>query len=55
VKAGGKERVEVNDVIGEWDSSEGKFRADYRGVENVIDGGLDHQRHQAFGESDDGD
>ena len=54
VKTGGEEGVQVNDVFGKRNFSQREARADHRGVEHVVDRGLDHQRDEAFGERDDG-
>ena len=53
MKAGGEERVEVDGVIGERNFSERQSGGDHRRVEDVIDGGLDHQGDEAFGDGDD--
>ncbi len=54
VKAGGKEGVQINDVFGKRNFAQREARADNRGIEHVVDRGLDHQRGQAFGERDHG-
>jgi hypothetical protein len=42
VKACGQERVQVNDVIGEGNFPERKFRADDGRIKHIIYGRLDH-------------
>ena len=49
VEAGGKEGIQVDDVIGERNLSERKSGTYDGRIENVVDRGLDHQRDEAFG------
>jgi hypothetical protein len=41
-------------VLGEWNFPERQSGGNHRRIEDVIDGGLDHQGDEAFGDGDDG-